>query len=175
MCIARARKGVWDGAMKRRLTLALGLLAVSPALAEPPPEPAPVAAARPAMPPVAQRLADLHRQLRILPEQEQRWGAFATTLRENAQNMEYLIEQQRARASLGAIAQLQSWTELTTVQAQDMQRLLPAFEQLYNSMPEAQRKLADQVFRDFARQPAAALPMPAGVVYDQPAVAPVLR
>jgi len=34
--------------------------------------------------------------------------------------------------------------------AQDLHRLVPAFKNLYNAMPEQQKRLADQAFRENA-------------------------
>lgn len=104
---------------------------------------------------VERRITDLHRRLKISQDQEPRWQDFATVMRENAVNMDHLFEQQQDRGSLTALAQMQGYVQLATVHAQDMQRLLPAFEQLYNSMPDAQKKLTDQVFRETARRGAA--------------------
>jgi periplasmic protein CpxP/Spy len=49
--------------------------------------------------------------------------------------------------SMTALQDMQSYTHLADVHAEDMHRLTATFEQLYNSMTPQQRQNADEVFR----------------------------
>jgi DNA-binding transcriptional regulator YbjK len=49
--------------------------------------------------------------------------------------------------SLNAVQNMQSYEQIAEQHAQHLQKLVPAFQNLYNSMPDEQKQLADQVFR----------------------------
>jgi len=51
-----------------------------------------------------------------------------------------------------ALQNMQSYEQLAEAHAQHLQKLVPAFENLYNAMPDQQKRLADQVFRANAEQ-----------------------
>ena len=53
---------------------------------------------------------------------------------------------------MNAVQNLQSYEQLAEAHAQRVQKLIPAFENLYNAMPEQQKQLADQVFRGNAEK-----------------------
>jgi len=46
---------------------------------------------------------------------------------------------------MDAVSELRSHAEMAEVHAAGMRKLIPAFETLYNSMPEEQKKIADKV------------------------------
>jgi len=102
---------------------------------------------------VEQRIAALHAALKITPAEEPAWEAVAQTMRDNAATMRKLAEETAARARKGmtAIEDMQSYDELARAHADEMNSLLAAFTTLYNSLPDEQKKLADQVFRDARR------------------------
>jgi len=54
-----------------------------------------------------------------------------------------------------AVQNMQSYEQIAEAHAQHLQKLVPAFDNLYNAMPEQQKKLTDQVFRANAEQHAA--------------------
>ena len=47
---------------------------------------------------------------------------------------------------------MQSYEQIAEAHAQHLQKLVPAFDALYNAMPEQQKKLTDQVFRENAER-----------------------
>jgi periplasmic protein CpxP/Spy len=51
--------------------------------------------------------------------------------------------------SLNAVENMQSYANIAQRHAQDVQRLVPAFQNLYNSLSDEQRRTADQVFRSY--------------------------
>lgn len=102
---------------------------------------------------VEQRIKDLHAKLLITPAQEPLWDRFAQVMRDNARNMEQTFHQRvNTMPSLTAPENMQSYAQVTMNHAQDMQKLVPAFQALYDTMSDAQKKTADQVFRDDAHR-----------------------
>jgi DNA-binding transcriptional regulator YbjK len=47
---------------------------------------------------------------------------------------------------------MQSYEQLAEAHAQHLQKLVPAFQTVYNSMSDQQKQTADQVFRENAEQ-----------------------
>jgi len=102
---------------------------------------------------VEHRINELHAQLRITPAERQQWDQFAEVMRENARDMDQaLIERVDRFQSMNALQNMQSYEQLAEAHARHLQKLVPAFQNLYNAMPEQQRLIADQVFRANAEQ-----------------------
>ncbi len=69
-------------------------------------------------------------------------------MEQNADDMQQAIYQRGSQlGSMNAEQNMQSYTHLAELHAQDMERLSSAFQQLYDSMSPPQRQNADQVFR----------------------------
>jgi hypothetical protein len=49
--------------------------------------------------------------------------------------------------TMTALQNMQSYEQIAEAHAQGLQKLVPAFENLYNAMPAQQKQVADQVFR----------------------------
>jgi periplasmic protein CpxP/Spy len=97
---------------------------------------------------VEQHITQLHTQLHITPAQQGAWDQFAQVMRENAKNMGETLEQRGTTyASMNAVENMQSYAQVTEVHAQDTQKLAAAFQTLYGSMSDEQKKNADAVFR----------------------------
>jgi protein CpxP len=97
---------------------------------------------------VEQRIKELHAQLHITPAEEPQWNQFAQVMRENAREMDQAFMQRAQQfPTMNAVQNMQSYEQLAEEHAQRVKRLIPAFENLYNAMPEQQKQLADQVFR----------------------------
>ncbi len=97
---------------------------------------------------VDQHINQLHSELRITPAQQAQWDQFAQVMRDNARDMDRLLEQRGARlASMTAAENMQSYAQVADQHAHDMQQLASAFQALYGSMSEHQKQNADMVFR----------------------------
>src|SRR5579875_3615830 len=97
---------------------------------------------------VERRIEQLHAQLRITPQEQSQWDAFAQTMRQNADNMRTAIDQRASQLdSMDAAQNMQSYAQLAQVHAQDMQQMASAFQALYQGMTPEQRQNADQLFR----------------------------
>ena len=102
---------------------------------------------------VEHRITELHAQLRITPAERQQWDQFAEVMRENARDMDQaLIQRSQQFQSMSALQNMQSYEQIAEAHARHLQKLVPAFENLYNTMPDQQKRLADQVFRANAEQ-----------------------
>ena len=145
--------------------IALSLALPAAALAQSNPSttttpPSPSAAASPrsanAVPNSAEQRVDehirqLHAQLRITPAEQPQWDRFAEIMRQNARAMDQEFAERRQQfATMNALQNMQSYEKIAEAHAQHLQRLVPAFENLYNAMPEQQKRLTDQVFRENA-------------------------
>ena len=95
------------------------------------------------------RIADLHEQLGITPQEEPRFDAFAAVMRANAQSMATLFQRARtANPDVTAPDRLRWYAQVAATQADAMQKLVPVFERLYQSLSGAQKKAADMAFED---------------------------
>jgi len=108
---------------------------------------------------VERHIAGLQRRLKITPAQQPQWDNFTSVMRQNASHMEAM---QRARAdkvaTMTAPEDMRSYAEVVRAHADDLQRLVPAFEGLYAAMTPEQKAIADRTFHEFqgqvrARQP----------------------
>src|SRR6516162_2073244 len=102
---------------------------------------------------VERYIKELHARLHITPAEETQWNQFAEVMRQNARDMDQaFIQRAEQFPTMNAVQNLQSYEQLAEAHAQRVQKLLPAFENLYNAMPEQQKQLADQVFRGNAEK-----------------------
>jgi protein CpxP len=94
------------------------------------------------------RIKELHAQLHITPAEEPQWNEFAQVMRENARDMDQAFMQRAQQfPTMNAVQNMQSYQEISEQHAQRVQKLVPAFQKLYEVMPDQQKRLADQVFR----------------------------
>jgi periplasmic protein CpxP/Spy len=96
-------------------------------------------------------IRQLRAQLHITPSEQPQWNRYIAVLRENAIGMDQELAQRIAQfQTMNALQNLQSYEKLAEAHAQYVQKLVPAFADLYNAMPEQQQRLTDQVFREHA-------------------------
>jgi periplasmic protein CpxP/Spy len=109
----------------------------------------------PANEPVEMRIKELHRRLHITDAQKTQWDNLTQVMRENAQAMTDLEKQRADDAnSMDAVEVVKSYSEVIQAHEDGMKKFIPAFEDLYNSMSDAQKKTADSMFRGRARSDA---------------------
>ncbi len=121
---------------------AAGMPAAEPSRAAvPASQPAPAEAA------VEARIRQLHAQLKITPTEADQWNAVAQVMRDNEQKISDLIQQRNKSAgTMSAIDDLRSYEAITDAHADGLKNLIPAFQSLYDSMSDSQKKIADTVF-----------------------------
>jgi periplasmic protein CpxP/Spy len=97
---------------------------------------------------VERRIKELHAQLKISPAEQPQWDQFAEVMRQNARDMDQAFLQRAQQfETMNAVQNMQSYEQLAEEHAQRVQKLVPAFQALYEAMPDQQKLLADQVFR----------------------------
>lgn len=106
--------------------------------------------------PVEGRIADIHSKLGITAAEEPRFTALAEVMRANAKVMDTLLEQRAQDTDKTAVSTLRWYSRLTDAHAATLNKFVPAFEALYATLSESQRKTADAMFQRFAREPAPA-------------------
>ena len=102
---------------------------------------------------VEQHIAELRKRLAITPAQQPQWDAFATVMRQNAQDMERNYNERQSRRSLTAVEDMRGYASITKLHADAVSRLIPPFEALYTSMSPEQKAAADKTFQNFQRGP----------------------
>ena len=100
---------------------------------------------------VEQRIASLHAQLEITPDETSKWSSVAQAMRENAAAMEAraAAKADQEPQSMNAVQDLKAYQAFLQGRIDGLKNLIMSFETLYDSMPDAQRLVADDVFRRF--------------------------
>lgn len=97
---------------------------------------------------VEERINYLHSALKITADQEPQWKTFADVMRSNGATMADLYKQRmEGEAQRNALDDMKQYAQIAQTHADDMQKLVTAFEPLYNSFSPEQKKLADTTFR----------------------------
>jgi protein CpxP len=107
---------------------------------------------------VEQRIKDLHAALKITPAEEAKWNEVAQAMRENAAAMDKLIGETRTTPpqSMTAVDSLKSYQKFAQAHVDGLKNLISSFDDLYAAMPDAQKKIADEVFSTAGRERARA-------------------
>ena len=103
---------------------------------------------------VEQRITSLHTALKITAGEEANWNGVAQAMRENSVAMDALVTARNTEAadSMTALQDLDAYAKFAQAHVDGLKNLSAAFATLYNSMPAAQKKVADQVFQDSGHQ-----------------------
>jgi hypothetical protein len=101
-----------------------------------------------------QRIATLKASMKITPDETDNWNAVAAAMRTNAAAMDKLVASKQAQpeSDMTALDDLMTYQAFAQARVDGLANLTASFTVLYNSMPDAQKKLADQVFRNFGRR-----------------------
>jgi periplasmic protein CpxP/Spy len=125
-----------------------------------PPAAAVAAANAPSAPPemsaatrtaIDQRIRTLQSQLGITATQMPLWSAFAQTMRDNAASTDALFTRRAgAVAEMNAVDNMHSYAQIARAYADNTERLATAFDSLYASLSDVQKRAADTLFRQQA-------------------------
>jgi protein CpxP len=97
---------------------------------------------------VESRISEMHTKLKITPAEEGQWNNVAQAMRENAKTLDTLTQARISNANtMTAIADLKSYSEITDAHAEGLKKFVAAFQPLYDSMSDAQKKAADMLFQ----------------------------
>jgi superoxide dismutase len=101
---------------------------------------------------VEARIKTLHSSLHITAAQETLWNNFTQVMRENAKTMaDHRKEAAQKAQSTSAVDELKSYAAVIDAHADEIRKLIPTFQALYDSMSDAQKKTADAIFRSRMR------------------------
>jgi hypothetical protein len=105
---------------------------------------------------VEQRIANLRTALKITQDEDVKWNSVAQAMRENAAAMQKLAAEKTAKdpQTLTAVQDLRAYEKFAQAHVDGLKNLISSFETLYASMPDPQKKLADQVFQSYGRDSA---------------------
>jgi LTXXQ motif family protein len=122
--------------------------AASPTQTEPSAHVVTVAAHTQVNPQVNTRIDNLHTRLQITAAQESLWLPVAQVMRDNASSMDALRQSRAANANgMSAVEDLRAYGQVVDAHADGVRKLTSAFEPLYNSMSDPQKRNADLIFR----------------------------
>lgn len=102
---------------------------------------------------VEQRITGLHDKLQITAAEEANWTAVAQTMRDNSAAMQKLVAEKKAQspATMTALEDMMNYQAFAQAHVDGLKKLNMAFKTLYDAMPDAQKKVADETFRTFGR------------------------
>jgi periplasmic protein CpxP/Spy len=98
------------------------------------------------------RILELHNSFHITPAQEPLFRAYADTIRANAAAMDALFQERAHNPDRSAVTELHWYARLTGAHAEAVNRLIPSFEALYQSLSDQQRRAADTVFEQLRQR-----------------------
>ncbi|WP_175054647.1 Spy/CpxP family protein refolding chaperone [Paraburkholderia sediminicola] len=94
------------------------------------------------------RISGLHTRLQITAAQEELWQKVARVMRDNAGTMDSLRQARASNVnSMSAVDDLKSYGQIADAHADGIRKLTPAFQALYDSMSDVQKKNADLIFQ----------------------------
>ena len=100
------------------------------------------------------RIKELHRNLKITAAQESQWNAFAEAMRDNAETVDTVLkERSKNLHAMNAVDDLRSYQKLADANANGLKKLVAAFEALYNTMSDQQKKNANAEFGKREKRP----------------------
>jgi len=107
---------------------------------------------------VEQRITSLHTSLAITPAEEADWNGVTKAMRQNAAVMDKLVSEKSTKdpAKMTAVEDLVTYEKFARAHVEGLRDLTRSFAILYKEMPDAQKKVADEVFQNFGHEKPAA-------------------
>lgn len=103
---------------------------------------------------VEDRIADLHKSLKITVEEESNWAGVAKAMRDNDAALKVLVAARTAenREKVSAVEDLKMYEKFAQAHVDGLKNLISAFETLYATMPDQQKAVADAVFQSVGQK-----------------------
>lgn len=97
------------------------------------------------------RISNMHKQLHITPAEEPAWAEVARVMQANETRMQDMITAREAEPvhHVTAPEDLKIYERFNQAHVEGLQQLRVSFEALYTAMPDAQKRVADEVFDKF--------------------------
>lgn len=81
--------------------------------------------------------------------QDPQWTAFVQAERDSAKEMSELIQRREQHAkNMNAVDDFRSYGKIAEAHEDGLKKIIPAFEALYDSLSDDQKKAADTMFRN---------------------------
>ena len=98
---------------------------------------------------VDDRIADLHKSLKITADEESNWAGVAKVMRDNDAALTALVAARTAetREKVSAVEDLKMYEKFAQAHVDGLKNLIGAFETLYATMPDQQKAVADGIFQ----------------------------
>ena len=94
------------------------------------------------------QIKQLQGALNITEAQKELWNNLTQVMRENAKDMDALTKDRGENTKpMTAVEHMKFHSQITEAHLDQMKKLIPPFEALYNSMSDEQKKITDTVFR----------------------------
>ncbi len=153
-------------AVKKLALFAVMLLASGPVFAQTAPPPPVTSSPHKAAPKAAdgtslelrvdKRITRLHQQLKITPDQETAWTAFAQVMRDNVTSIDKAYKDRSASLeTMSAPDNMRNFAQIEQARADGVQKLATSFQTLYDALSDSQKKTADTLFRHYGDHGAA--------------------
>jgi hypothetical protein len=94
---------------------------------------------------IERQVSELKKRLNITPQQQPQFDAFAQAMRQNAQTMEPLMQEQQQSPNRNAVEDLKAAAKFAEAEADALKRLVSPLQALYDALSDQQKKVADQV------------------------------
>ena len=98
-------------------------------------------------------ISNMRTRLHITQAEQPQFDAVADVMRANAKAMETLLADRAHDTDRSAVASVRWYGRLTDAHAAGLKNFAPAFETLYATLSESQRKTADAMFQQLAARP----------------------
>jgi hypothetical protein len=96
---------------------------------------------------VEEHINKLRQELKITADEEADWDNVAKTMRENAKDLDRVIDKREAGLGTAtAVEDLNSYADVAQAHAAAVKRLADTFSSLYAEMSDTQKKTADHIF-----------------------------
>jgi len=93
------------------------------------------------------RIAELRSKLKVTAAQQDKWDSLTQVMRENAQQLDALSQARMQNTKMTAVEDLNTYSQMADAHAEGLKKFIPAFQALYDSMSEPQKKQADAFFQ----------------------------
>jgi len=94
------------------------------------------------------RIKQLQGALKITEAQKELWDNLTQVMRENAKEMDALTKDRAERTKpMNAVEHMKFHREITEAHLGQLNKFIPPFEALYDSMSDEQKKITDTIFR----------------------------
>ena len=94
------------------------------------------------------RIKQLQGALKITEAQKELWDNLTKVMRENAKEMDALTQDRAEKTkSMNAVEHMKFHSEITEAHLNQLNKFIPPFEALYDSMSDEQKRTTDTIFR----------------------------